>query len=146
MLALESFLYEVAAFSTWFLPDIYEFHIYSGNSTNCFYFLQAEDGIRVLVQSRGLGDVYKRQGRGPEQVTWLTAELGGKDSRAAAFRIVAFHKAPYSNRWDSAGSKYDGAKWVRDQLVPVFAKGNVDLVIAGPVSYTHLTLTTRDLG
>ena len=37
----------------------------------CF-FLQAEDGIRDLVRSRGLGDVYKRQlldrdlgGRGP---------------------------------------------------------------------------------
>ena len=28
----------------------------------CFF--QAEDGIRDLVRSRGLGDVYKRQGRG----------------------------------------------------------------------------------
>ena len=32
----------------------------------CFYggfvFFQAEDGIRDLVRSRGLGDVYKRQG------------------------------------------------------------------------------------
>ena len=29
---------------------------------NCFCFLfQAEDGIRDLVRSRGLGDVYKRQ-------------------------------------------------------------------------------------
>ena len=28
----------------------------------CFYFFfQAEDGIRYLVRSRGLGDVYKRQ-------------------------------------------------------------------------------------
>ena len=27
-----------------------------------FFFFQAEDGIRVLVRSRGLGDVYKRQG------------------------------------------------------------------------------------
>ena len=29
--------------------------------TNCFFFFQAEDGIRDLVRSRGLGDVYKRQ-------------------------------------------------------------------------------------
>ena len=29
-------------------------------SYNCFFF-QAEDGIRDLVRSRGLGDVYKRQ-------------------------------------------------------------------------------------
>ena len=27
----------------------------------CVVFLQAEDGIRDLVRSRGLGDVYKRQ-------------------------------------------------------------------------------------
>ena len=27
----------------------------------CCFFLQAEDGIRDLVRSRGLGDVYKRQ-------------------------------------------------------------------------------------
>ena len=30
----------------------------------CFFFFQAEDGIRDLVRSRGLGDVYKRQGQG----------------------------------------------------------------------------------
>ena len=29
---------------------------------SCFFFFQAEDGIRDLVRSRGLGDVYKRQG------------------------------------------------------------------------------------
>ena len=31
---------------------------------DCFFF-QAEDGIRDLVRSRGLGDVYKRQDEGP---------------------------------------------------------------------------------
>ena len=29
-----------------------------------FFFFQAEDGIRDLVRSRGLGDVYKRQDMG----------------------------------------------------------------------------------
>ena len=29
---------------------------------DCVCFFQAEDGIRDLVRSRGLGDVYKRQG------------------------------------------------------------------------------------
>ena len=29
-----------------------------------FFFFQAEDGIRDLVRSRGLGDVYKRQPAG----------------------------------------------------------------------------------
>ena len=32
----------------------------------CFFFFQAEDGIRDLVRSRGLGDVYKRQACGSE--------------------------------------------------------------------------------
>ena len=35
-----------------------------------FFFFQAEDGIRDLVRSRGLGDVYKRQ------VSWM--ENSGK--------------------------------------------------------------------
>ena len=30
---------------------------------SCVFFFQAEDGIRDLVRSRGLGDVYKRQGQ-----------------------------------------------------------------------------------
>ena len=32
------------------------------NYSYCVFFFQAEDGIRDLVRSRGLGDVYKRQG------------------------------------------------------------------------------------
>mgnify|MGYP003381627105 CR=1 FL=1 len=34
-----------------------------------FFFFQAEDGIRDLVRSRGLGDVYKRQRLHHPQVT-----------------------------------------------------------------------------
>ena len=33
-----------------------------------FFFFQAEDGIRDLVRSRGLGDVYKRQARAAASV------------------------------------------------------------------------------
>ena len=32
-----------------------------GDGDECSFFVQAEDGIRDLVRSRGLGDVYKRQ-------------------------------------------------------------------------------------
>ena len=32
-----------------------------GHCMSLFFFFQAEDGIRDLVRSRGLGDVYKRQ-------------------------------------------------------------------------------------
>ena len=40
-----------------------------------FFFLQAEDGIRDLVRSRGLGDVYKRQGMGIPSIGIYTYEL-----------------------------------------------------------------------
>ena len=37
-----------------------------------FFFFQAEDGIRDLVRSRGLGDVYKRQDlTGALDAAWL---------------------------------------------------------------------------
>ncbi len=39
--------------------------LFKGNAVmeffSFFFFFQAEDGIRDLVRSRGLGDVYKRQ-------------------------------------------------------------------------------------
>mgnify|MGYP003381599445 CR=1 FL=1 len=38
------------------------------------FFFQAEDGIRDLVRSRGLGDVYKRQA-----LWWLEASPGSPD-------------------------------------------------------------------
>ena len=38
-----------------------------------FFFFQAEDGIRDLVRSRGLGDVYKRQ-----DLVCVTASCYGK--------------------------------------------------------------------
>ena len=55
-----------------------------------FFFCQAEDGIRDLVRSRGLGDVYKRQRvalgiRGRERGPGL-AEVGG-------FHYVGVHVA-----------------------------------------------------
>ena len=48
-----------------------------------FFFFQAEDGIRDLVRSRGLGDVYKRQdevvvaavGAGLKQTPGLAAKI-----------------------------------------------------------------------
>ena len=45
----------------------------------CFlFFFQAEDGIRDLVRSRGLGDVYKRQARkGPLAGTDPPSQRGG---------------------------------------------------------------------
>mgnify|MGYP003381666772 CR=1 FL=1 len=44
------------------------------------FFFQAEDGIRDLVRSRGLGDVYKRQA-----IAAITALLANPAGDAAAF-------------------------------------------------------------
>ena len=44
----------------------------------CFnFFVQAEDGIRGLVRSRGLGDVYKRQDNAHVKVGFKEAVLKG---------------------------------------------------------------------
>ena len=44
----------------------------------CLFLFQAEDGIRDLVRSRGLGDVYKRQPPPPAQALGLAQKAGGK--------------------------------------------------------------------
>ena len=41
------------------------------------FFFQAEDGIRYLVRSRGLGDVYKRQGRDCQRIHRSRARWAG---------------------------------------------------------------------
>mgnify|MGYP007112061502 CR=1 FL=1 len=52
-----------------------------------FFFFQAEDGIRDLVRSRGLGDVYKRQrpDRTPE-AGLLHSPHPGADRRDRCYR------------------------------------------------------------
>ena len=35
--------------------------VFRSGASSKYFFFQAEDGIRDLVRSRGLGDVYKRQ-------------------------------------------------------------------------------------
>jgi hypothetical protein len=78
------------------------------------------------------------------QLDWLVKELASPASRAADFRVVALHKAPFANRWDSVKSKYDGEKWVRADYVPVFEQGGVDLVIGGH-AHTYERLTRGDV-
>ena len=51
-----------------------------------FFFFQAEDGIRDLVRSRGLGDVYKRQNPESMKVRFDTFKV-------EALPIVEFFKS-----------------------------------------------------
>ena len=57
-----------------------------------FFFFQAEDGIRDLVRSRGLGDVYKRQAyKGEEfQPTGNVESSGGLKWREVKLEITAW--------------------------------------------------------
>ena len=54
-----------------------------------FFFFQAEDGIRDLVRSRGLGDVYKRQVR---KAATQTPKPGGTAVKTPAAKKPAVKK------------------------------------------------------
>ena len=51
-----------------------------------FFFFQAEDGIRDLVRSRGLGDVYKRQVYTTEYSSNPSGSMLGKSAGTVAPR------------------------------------------------------------
>ena len=102
------------------MRDGLEYMVYETAICVCCFFFQAEDGIRDLVRSRGLGDVYKRQDDNRQQ--W-----------------VAFQE---SADGQSFGHK-KGAKGAKHKK---FAVSKIDHTQnAIPVSYTHLTLPTSDL-
>ena len=85
-----------------------------------FFFFQAEDGIRDLVRSRGLGDVYKRQDIPFIHFQFQIQVRGASDHRDGALRCGEFARLDtqvVDNTIDEAAS----------------------------VSYTHLTLPTSDL-
>ena len=59
----------------------------------CFFFFQAEDGIRDLVRSRGLGDVYKRQGVADQRVHQDRRERDHQQEGRAAARVTTVEAA-----------------------------------------------------
>ena len=68
---------------------------------SCVFFFQAEDGIRDLVRSRGLGDVYKRQALQSVEQLHLYAVAGlhpgavfGQHDEAVGFRHRTQHARP----------------------------------------------------
>ena len=97
-----------------------------------FFFFQAEDGIRDLVRSRGLGDVYKRQG-------WhLAMDAGGLQN---GFRVGDWLIEP----GESCASKSDQAVSLTDDQIGVLialALRHGEAVdhstLRNAVSYTHL--------
>ena len=105
-------------------------------------FFQAEDGIRDLVRSRGLGDVYKRQ-RHTHRAAVPARAVGRR-------RAVGLHRAAGSGtRRLVAGSSAAAPGMPRAEGMPLAADrtagGKSAAGRAVAVSYTHLTLPTSDL-
>ena len=96
----------------------------------CVFFFQAEDGIRYLVRSRGLGDVYKRQQPAGHAAPGKPAGYGdegdGDDDRQKN-RIKDEGQVLNAGDDDEDAGKSDQQK---DEGLRLF--GHV------PVSYTHL--------
>ena len=94
----------------------------------CFFCFQAEDGIRDLVRSRGLGDVYKRQA--PRDATLARSAAAGGGRRAAGRR---------------AQSVCPGRAGAGPRFARAAGERRVSRRPLLPVSYTHLALPTSDL-
>ena len=95
-----------------------------------FFFFQAEDGIRVLVRSLGLGDVYKRQ--------LLSLSLCAKnmDMAEKGAPEMAAAGASCFSRMKFTRHILSGNETKRRQVEKA-----IDAPVT-PVSYTHLTLPT----
>ena len=92
----------------------------------CRFFFEAEDGIRDLVRSRGLGDVYKRQ--------TFTSDREENDRIRAEIAAIG--------RLNPTTGRRNKIAQLRAQLPPMLRD---DVQCVTTVSYTHLTLPTSDL-
>ena len=82
-----------------------------------FFFFQAEDGIRDLVRSRGLGDVYKRQKRDVPRERWENPVFIQINKDLTAFWGILFFlgllKSIYTFYYpDSLGIFGDAYMWI----------------------------------
>ena len=73
----------------------------------CFFF-QAEDGIRDLVRSRGLGDVYKRQVVSPVSVRKKRTQGGNELS--VMFAELPTHLNSIEDEFEFMSSSFSNAK------------------------------------
>eukprot|EP00657_Telonema_sp_P-1_P011181 TRINITY_DN6076_c0_g1_i1.p1 TRINITY_DN6076_c0_g1~~TRINITY_DN6076_c0_g1_i1.p1 ORF type:complete len:114 (+),score=47.80 TRINITY_DN6076_c0_g1_i1:39-380(+) len=99
------------------------------------FFFQAEDGIRDLVRSRGLGDVYKRQVLPYAPGVPVVTAQGGAST----------HTAFMSVEWTAPITTYSGDIWyykVYQKQTSGYALAGITSDTVWSVSYTHLTLPT----
>eukprot|EP00831_Metopus_contortus_P016641 TRINITY_DN17015_c0_g1_i7.p2 TRINITY_DN17015_c0_g1~~TRINITY_DN17015_c0_g1_i7.p2 ORF type:complete len:158 (+),score=65.21 TRINITY_DN17015_c0_g1_i7:94-567(+) len=107
-----------------------------------FFFFQAEDGIRDVERSRGLGDVYKRQCVYTAQVHFLSLQFDRPGT--PDFNYVFFFFFFFSSR--RRHTRCREVSWARrcvqeTALLEFTIRTSRDARFQ-PVSYTHLTLPT----
>eukprot|EP00658_Telonema_sp_P-2_P073846 TRINITY_DN62983_c0_g1_i1.p1 TRINITY_DN62983_c0_g1~~TRINITY_DN62983_c0_g1_i1.p1 ORF type:complete len:140 (+),score=47.84 TRINITY_DN62983_c0_g1_i1:42-461(+) len=129
----------------------------------CFFFFQAEDGIRDAQESRGLGDVYKRQTRalavhyarangnifalrsGDVGSAAGKSRCGAEDDAVCA--VSATIKVCYSSvaiEAEKAAARLAEEEARRAIFFPTaLPPTNINITNTTTVSYTHLTLPTK---
>ena len=91
------------------------------------FFFQAEDGIRDLVRSRGLGDVYKRQ------------------PSSSVYDFYAFDESLTDGYWLNQKVPANNMTHFIPGKGYLVAYESTAVKTFEAVSYTHLTLPTSDL-
>ena len=98
------------------------------------FFFQAEDGIRYLVRSRGLGDVYKRQ-----EFTLAARRSNPQEKVTIEQSAWLGHIRQVASRHSVGPFDLDALKGVAAEIPKVVREGPSELrQVRGPVSYTHL--------
>ncbi len=97
----------------------YAYHWLPGNGA---YYATTIGPMRLIVLNSNIFGV--------TQLNWLAAELASPASQAADFRVVLFHRPPYTNLWCNMNG-YNGDATVRNDWVPLFEQHGVDLVVSG---------------
>ena len=125
------------------------------------FFFQAEDGIRELVRSRGLGDVYKRQvqawrANDWRDGAWSIARFELKPAGTGGTRLVFTHHGVPDSHHKGISQGWKDYYWTplgawlserakRSGKTRATKSGKTKATRSGTVSYTHLTLPTSDL-
>ena len=107
---------------------------------NSQWYARTYGPLRIVVLDTNVDYV-----SGSPQHEWLETEMGGDAWRRAPFRVVSFHKPPFTALWLSP--EYDGEAAARSTLVPMFEANRADLVISGHThGYEHGSRARTDGG
>ena len=108
----------------------------------CFFFFQAEDGIRDAQESRGLGDVYKRQRiNHPDEIVQLDQKINVVilDFDDTKKRIALGLKQLTPHPWDSLGDNITVGTVVKGRVVVIADYGAFVEVQPGVEGLIHVT-------